>query len=148
MSVMMTSKISTNTGNRAIDMWFAMMPNNGGTVKNPIYAKAICIPIILWDLSLPNMSGVMCMMHGYTGALPNPITTNPIKESTEWNGKMTSRIPAPIIPNPNEYLAAIINFLLPILLANKLNNFFCLTMDEELDRNYNKKYFQNNSNFI
>ena len=47
----------------------------------------------------------------------------------------------PIIPNPNEYLAAIINFLLPIFYAFKINNFFNKETDEYIDRNYGKQHF-------
>ena len=45
----------------------------------------------------------------------------------------------PLVPNPNEYLASLVNFLLPILLGVKLSRFFNLTMDEEIERDYNKK---------
>lgn len=45
----------------------------------------------------------------------------------------------PLVPNPNEYLASLVNFLLPILLGFKLSSFFNLTMDEEIERDYNKK---------
>ena len=44
----------------------------------------------------------------------------------------------PLVPNPNEYIASIIRFLLPILLGYKLSGFFNLTADQEIDRNYNK----------
>lgn len=44
----------------------------------------------------------------------------------------------PIVPNPNEYLASIIRFLLPIILGYKLSIFFRLVIDEDIERNYNK----------
>lgn len=44
----------------------------------------------------------------------------------------------PLVPNPNEYIASIVRFLLPILLGYKLSGFFNLTSDQEIDRNYNK----------
>lgn len=44
----------------------------------------------------------------------------------------------PLVPNPNEYIASIVRFLLPILLGYKLSGFFNLTADQEIDRNYNK----------
>ena len=44
----------------------------------------------------------------------------------------------PIVPNPNEYLASLVRFLLPILLGYKLSGFFRLTIDEEVERNYKK----------
>ena len=45
----------------------------------------------------------------------------------------------PLVPNPNEYLASLVKFLLPILLGYKLSGFFRLTIDEEIERDYNKK---------
>lgn len=45
----------------------------------------------------------------------------------------------PIVPNPNEYIASIVNFLQPILLGYKLNKFFKMAIDEEVERDYNKK---------
>ena len=44
----------------------------------------------------------------------------------------------PIIPNPNEYIVALIRFLLPIILAYRLSAIFKLTDEEELERNYRK----------
>lgn len=44
----------------------------------------------------------------------------------------------PIVPNPNEYIASIIYFLLPILLLGKLNRFFKTSVDEEVERDYKK----------
>lgn len=44
----------------------------------------------------------------------------------------------PIVPNPNEYIASIINFLLPIALGYKLSGFFSLEKDEEIIREYKK----------
>jgi len=44
----------------------------------------------------------------------------------------------PIIPNPNEYITAIIQFLLPILLWAKLHNFFQKESDEYVSRDYKK----------
>ena len=44
----------------------------------------------------------------------------------------------PIIPNPNEYIASIVNFLLPIALGYKLSDFFNLEKDEEIIREYKK----------
>lgn len=45
----------------------------------------------------------------------------------------------PIIPNPNEYIASIVNFLLPIVLGYKLSSFFRMAIDEEVVRDYRKK---------
>lgn len=45
----------------------------------------------------------------------------------------------PIIPNPNEYIASLINFLLPIVLFYKVSGIFKLEEEEQLERNYNKK---------
>ena len=45
----------------------------------------------------------------------------------------------PIIPDLNEYLTAIINFILPIIMGYKLYNFFQKENDEDIDREYNKK---------
>lgn len=45
----------------------------------------------------------------------------------------------PIVPNPNEYIVAIINFLLPIILGYRVYLFFKRASDEEVSRNYHKK---------
>lgn len=45
----------------------------------------------------------------------------------------------PIIPDPNEYLTALIHFLLPIILVFRIRRFFERDKDEEIDRNYKKK---------
>ena len=45
----------------------------------------------------------------------------------------------PIIPDPDEYLTSIINFILPIFLGNRIYNFFQKEKDEDLEREYNKK---------
>lgn len=45
----------------------------------------------------------------------------------------------PIVPNPNEYISSMINFLLPIILMFKVHSFFEKTKDEELTRDYKKK---------
>ena len=45
----------------------------------------------------------------------------------------------PIIPDLNEYLTAIIDFILPIIMGYKLYNFFQKENDEDIDREYNKK---------
>jgi len=44
----------------------------------------------------------------------------------------------PIIPNPNEYIYAIIKFLLPIILGYKLSLSFNKVMDEDIRREYKK----------
>lgn len=45
----------------------------------------------------------------------------------------------PIIPNLNEYLYAIINFVLPIILYYKFLNFFNKIKDDDISRDYKKK---------
>ena len=45
----------------------------------------------------------------------------------------------PIVPNADEYLTSIINFLLPIVLLYRLYNTVKNENDEKIDRNYNKK---------
>ncbi len=45
----------------------------------------------------------------------------------------------PIVPNPNEYIVAIISFLLPMILGYRVYLFFKKASDEELNRNYHKK---------
>jgi len=45
----------------------------------------------------------------------------------------------PIIPNPNEYITAIINFLLPMIYMFKIHSFFAKEKDEYITREYNKK---------
>ena len=47
----------------------------------------------------------------------------------------------PIIPNPDEYLSSVINFLLPIILCYKLYLFYKKDMDEEVMRDYHRKRF-------
>jgi len=44
----------------------------------------------------------------------------------------------PIIPNPNEYITAIIRLLLPVFLWIRIHTFFIREKDEHLDRNYGK----------
>lgn len=45
----------------------------------------------------------------------------------------------PIIPNPSQYLIAIINFILPVILGYKIHNFLEKDKDTYIDRYYNKK---------
>ncbi len=45
----------------------------------------------------------------------------------------------PIIPNPNEYFTAIINFILPILFGYKIYSFYEKAKDIDINRDYNKK---------
>lgn len=45
----------------------------------------------------------------------------------------------PIVPNPNEYLSSIINFLLPIILWYRIYLFFEKGKDEPLNREYKKR---------
>jgi len=45
----------------------------------------------------------------------------------------------PIIPNPTEYLTAIINLILPVLLGYKIHSFLDKDKDTYIDRDYNKK---------
>ena len=47
----------------------------------------------------------------------------------------------PIIPNPDEYLSSVINFLLPIILCYRLYLFYKKDMDEEVMRDYHRKRF-------
>ena len=47
----------------------------------------------------------------------------------------------PIIPNPNEYLASVINFVLPLLLFYRIYHFLKKERDEVVDRNYSKYPF-------
>lgn len=44
----------------------------------------------------------------------------------------------PIIPNPNEYLASVINFCLPMVVLYKQYSFFKKESDEDITRDYNK----------
>lgn len=44
----------------------------------------------------------------------------------------------PIIPNPDEYITAVINFIVPIFLSFKINSFLHKKKDEYTDRNYKK----------
>ncbi len=45
----------------------------------------------------------------------------------------------PIYPNPNKYLASIINFTVPMILLYKQYSYFRKESDEDIPRNYNKK---------
>ena len=45
----------------------------------------------------------------------------------------------PIIPNPNEYIVAVIEFILPIILGYQIYIFFKNIDDKYIDRNYKKK---------
>lgn len=45
----------------------------------------------------------------------------------------------PIVPNPNEYIKSIIDFLLPIFLLCRVYSFLKQTKDEEIERDYRKK---------
>ena len=45
----------------------------------------------------------------------------------------------PIIPNPSEYLTAIINLILPVLLGYKIHSFLEKDKDTYIDRDYNKR---------
>ena len=54
-------------------------PNNGGINVEPVYAPAICTPIIAREFSSPKFEGVECIIDGYTVAQPSPSTTSPIK---------------------------------------------------------------------
>lgn len=46
----------------------------------------------------------------------------------------------PIIPNPNEYLKALIDFLVPILLMLKMYHYFKIEEDELITREYSKQH--------
>ena len=47
----------------------------------------------------------------------------------------------PIVPNPNEYVTAIIYLLVPVLFAFRIYRFFLRRKDEVVRSNYNKKRF-------
>lgn len=47
----------------------------------------------------------------------------------------------PIIPNPSEYLVAVITFLLPIILAYRVYLFLLREKDEDIDRDYRKRHY-------
>ncbi len=47
----------------------------------------------------------------------------------------------PIVPNPNEYVSSIIQFLLPIILCYRIYVFFKKDRDEQLHRDYKKRHF-------
>ena len=46
----------------------------------------------------------------------------------------------PIAPNPNQYITSVINFVLPILFAYRLHNFFNVYKAREINRNYKNKH--------
>ena len=76
-------------------------PNNGGINVVPIYALAICIPIIACDFSLPKFLGVSCKRLGYMGAHPSPIVKKPGSNSILPNGNISAIIPQAIKTCPN-----------------------------------------------
>ena len=45
----------------------------------------------------------------------------------------------PIFPNPNKYIASIINFSVPVILLYKQYSYFLKESDEDIPRNYKKK---------
>ena len=47
----------------------------------------------------------------------------------------------PIVPDPGEYITAVIEFTLPIVLWYKIYSFFEKDRDPEIERKYNKKHF-------
>lgn len=44
----------------------------------------------------------------------------------------------PLVPNPNEYILSIVQFLLPIFMYQRVKNFFELYEDREIERDYKK----------
>ena len=62
-------------------MYWDIIPNKAGIIITPIYANAICIPIIACEFSFPKLSGVACITDGYIGAHPNPTKPRPIREN-------------------------------------------------------------------
>ncbi len=45
----------------------------------------------------------------------------------------------PIVPNPNEYISSMVQFLLPIVLGYRIYCFYEREKDKEVSRNYNKR---------
>lgn len=45
----------------------------------------------------------------------------------------------PLVPNPNEYIRSVINFLIPLILMYKISSFFKRAKDERISRDYNKR---------
>ena len=46
----------------------------------------------------------------------------------------------PIVPNPNEYILSIVQFLLPVVLGYRIYLFYQKAADEEINRDYNKSH--------
>ena len=51
--------IKRKIGSRDMLICSAITPKSGGIIKNPVYANAICTPIIACEFSAPNTSGVI-----------------------------------------------------------------------------------------
>ena len=56
--IMDPANASRHTGYRPMLIRSPSKPNNGGMNVLPIYAQAICIPIMDWEYSVPKLSGV------------------------------------------------------------------------------------------
>ena len=98
-------------GNSATEILFAIIPNSGGIKSEPVYAEAICTPIIDCDFSLPKRVGVEWIMQGYTGAHPKPIIIKPAKANGFASGKTIKTMPIAIIESPILIRVLSLNFI-------------------------------------
>ena len=89
----------------------AIRPNKGGINVVPIYALAICIPIIACDFSLPKFLGVSCRRLGYIGAQPSPIVKKPGNSNALPAGSNKAIIPQAIKTCPNRTIWRLLNFM-------------------------------------
>jgi len=86
-------------------------PNNGGINVVPIYALAICIPIIACDFSLPKFLGVSCKRLGNMGAQPSPIRKKPGNNNILPKGSNSAAIPHTIRACPKRTICRLFNFM-------------------------------------
>jgi hypothetical protein len=93
-----------NNGKILKPIYDVINPKNGGINVVPIYALAICIPIIACDLSAPKFLGVSCKRLGYMGAQPSPIVKNPGSSKIFPMGKINMTTPQAISVCPKRII--------------------------------------------
>ena len=64
MQIIITPKHATYTGISHRPSFALRKPKRGGAKVEPMYALAICTPMMAWEFSGPKLSGVAWMMLG------------------------------------------------------------------------------------